>query len=238
MKKLILSILVILCLSFQANALGPMMLLSGGGVCSKNDTFTGSNGDPPNATLWTESDSDTVMDIQSNKLNFADTGTAARDSRATSIWYFPANTNFDITLDFDYTTLDAPESDWNRVSIYLMDSTSPTIYTYLVAGVNTTTLDYYVDGTATTYTSVDDGTPTSGKLRMTQTGCPGACVITSYYWDTTQWEWNGSTDGFTHAEDFTDESIYVRIRFVKIVSVGSTAMDINVDNFTIVSGCP
>ena len=31
MKKLIISILFILCLSFQASALGPMMLLSGGG---------------------------------------------------------------------------------------------------------------------------------------------------------------------------------------------------------------
>jgi len=78
MKKLILSILFILCLSFQASAWNPMVVVSGGGStppdCSE-DFAAGDTGDVASATDFdSETDGDSKLDIYSNELRFyADT---------------------------------------------------------------------------------------------------------------------------------------------------------------------
>ena len=71
MKKLILSILFILCLSFQASALGPMMVLSGsgtGGITScagikgSEDTTTTGTSSQMYATKYVHTDADCLID--------------------------------------------------------------------------------------------------------------------------------------------------------------------------------
>ena len=94
MKKLILSILFILCLSFQASALGPMMLLSGGGcggtlnfVTGDTESFEFEVGDFC-TTQFTETDPDGIINSYDSaqykngghSASFAWTGTGQDDN--------------------------------------------------------------------------------------------------------------------------------------------------------------
>lgn len=230
MKKFI--ILIFLGIATFVYAIPPSFLQMIGGECGYNDRFTDSNGNPPNSTLWTETDSG-YMDIQLNKLNFADTGTTERISYITAKWNFSANASFGVTIDFDVTTLDAPDSGWNVVSLQCKNNDS-SVKSRLYFGKTTNSDDYRVQGTTTSSTAVDDGAPTSGKLRLLMS----SGTLKAYYWDSTQWEWNGNTAGFTFDEDFTDEIGVIIIYFAKQATAGSTTVDLNVDNFEVVSGCP
>jgi len=241
MKKLLLIPIIILLFVVNALAMGPatLMMFSGGCV-SGNDTFTGSNDDPPNTDLWTETDSTTYLDIQSNKLNYATLDdTTYRSSDITSTWTFPANSNFDVQIDFDVTTLDAPDSSLNYCPGIEIRNSGGSIKTQVIR-VRTTTNDGYAkSGSATGYDEYTQADAT-GKLRIVMTGCPGACVLKGYIWDAgnTQWEWEDNTDGVTFSEDYSAAATYAKIQWLKQGTVGNTQVVGNVDNFTVNTGCP
>ena len=241
MKKPILSILFIFCLSFQASAWNPMVVVSGSSCLTVDDDFTGSNDDPPNTTLWAETDATNLMDIQSNKLNY-DSGdvTAASNPNINSVtkWSFPANTNFDVQIDFDVTTLDDPDSGINNCPRFELRNAANDIKSYIIRGfVSGGDNGYQSDGTATAFGSYAQA-DASGKIRFVMSGCPGSCVLKGYIWDGSQWEWNDNTAGYTFSEDFSAGPIYVKIQWIKVESAGNTQVTGNVDNFTVNAGCP
>jgi len=191
-----------------------------------DDDFTGDNGSEPSSVLWTASDGCTIMDIQSNKLHFGEAGTRACSASVTSKWTFPANSNFDIQVDFDVTTLDAPDSGQNQIAYFRVSNAAVNPYIF-VARYRSTTVNGY-----TSYGSASGGSEyaqadASGKLRFVMSGCPGSCVLKFYNWYDSQWEWNGSTDGRTCTEDFSSDAVVVRISFAKEATVGSTTIDAN-----------
>ena len=239
MKKPILSILFVICLSFQASAWNPMVVVSGGGgECRYNDHFTGANDSQPSAVLWDETDVDDDMNIQSNSLNYSKTGTAADGAQINSTWTFTANSDWEVIVDYAITTLDAPNAgSTNSIKIMAFNS-GATIYSIIGRMKDGSDADdWVVAGTASGYVDEnDDVGVASGRLRLVMS----SGTLTGYYWDdgAVQWEWNGSTNGYTFSEDFTDEAIYIQLRFDKAVSTASTTMDVNLDNFTVVSGCP
>ena len=236
MKKIILSILFVVCLSFQASALGPMMLLSGSGCLNVNDDFTGDDASAPNATRWTQAGA-THMKIYSNKLNFNIADTITYTSSVTSKWTFPASTNFDVQVDFDVTILDAPESG-NNYAAYL-GITGGGLHSEIARYRSATINGYYSSGSGGPYNE-EAQADASGQLRITQTGCPGACVVTTYMWDSVSERWEWFTDdplGDVRDEDYTDEAITVKLLFSKMATSGSTTVDSNMDNFVVNSGC-
>ena len=122
MKKLILSILFIFCLSFQANALGPMMLLSGGGavnsfsclpaydICQNLENAAGYD----NSETWNETVGDGTIDEDyaaspitgTYSLRMIDGGAdssvitdpfSAHADYSTTYWYF----RFKVLVDID-----------------------------------------------------------------------------------------------------------------------------------------
>ena len=76
-----------------------------------DDDFTGTNGDPPNVHRWRQSGADIdKQTIQSNKLNF---NSSSDGELATTYSRFLLSGDFDIQIDYDYTTLNQPSSGTN-----------------------------------------------------------------------------------------------------------------------------
>ena len=235
-KKLLLIPIIVLLLCSQSVALAPTMALVGGCLIVDDD-FTGANGSQPSSVLWTQGDGGDDMTIESNKLHFDLTGTGGTLTYITGKWTFPANSNFDVQIDFDVTTLDAPDSGWNYAAYFRVGNSGLTTFIYIARGNYQGSTDGYASyGTATesnNYAQAD----ASGKLRFVMSGCPGACVLKAYNWYNSQWEWNGSTAGLTCSEDFSSDVVYINISFNKEATSGSTTVDANVDNFLVNSGC-
>ena len=105
MKKLILALLFIACMSFQASALGPMMMLSGGGFFCDSSTAdccedfdTADTGDvDANTNFDSETDANNHLDISSNKMRFhaSVTGETA-DARETTCF----SSDTEVTIKF------------------------------------------------------------------------------------------------------------------------------------------
>ena len=242
-RRLILAILFIFCLSFQASAWNPMVVVSGTSSsigCAYSDNFTGTSG-APNAALWGETDTGggNQMKILSNKLNFDSLSTTADCLGAIeSQWYWSVGDNFDITVEFDSVVIAQPDDASSNVavqiSVYPGSGTGWTEYCGIGRARNATYDGYAIKGTSDSETYDETYQDTSGKLRIQKVGS----TIKAWYWDSVdgRWEWNTSTDGFTFTDAAT-ENIHVYINWRHRATSAATTVSGNADNFEVVSGC-
>jgi len=160
-----------------------------------DDNFTGEDGDSPSTDLWqvVAAPAATSGEIDDNKLKITIPDSANDETwRMSSKFYVSGD--FDIQVDYEETS-DTPSSSQSypaEMRLEFMNSD----HTYLRTRRNSDTSNaMHVSGTNTTSTSVSDYVA-SGKFRVTRVGT----VIKWYYWDSSQWEWSGSTVGFTTGE--------------------------------------
>ncbi|MCK5600972.1 hypothetical protein KAR91_03825, partial [Candidatus Pacearchaeota archaeon] len=201
----------------------------------KSDDFTGSDDDPPDTDKWTEIDADNALDIQSNKLNFAYTGTSDIYAEIKSKWVFLGGEDFDVRIDFDSVVLDAPdgEVDENTLPSLLIfdDPDTPTEWV-AIGRLRVSTFNGYSCGGDDDSNQLD-GTrqDSSGKLRIQKSGS----TVKAWYWTGTAWEWDGSTDGYTFISTLSLD-LYVQIAFIHRPTGSSTTVSGNVDNFKVLDG--
>jgi hypothetical protein len=195
------------------------------------DTFTGENGDLPDADIWIE-EANTYGNatIQSNALNFNSESEVGDDTM--EYWSkFVLSGDFDIQIDCNPVTVDQPASGniyagllefsnvqqaesgvWGQLLYYRRSSDGG----YLFA----------VQGSSTGWdTAVESKLDT--KLRFTRVGS----TIKAYYHNGAAWEFDGAASK-TMSESTTDD-IYVSI-WAKCYA--SYDLEVNFDNFTITSG--
>jgi len=196
------------------------------------DDFTGTNGDPPNTDKWTETDSDNVMDIQSNKLHFDGVGAGLRTSSVLSRFLFDGTSAFDIQIDFDLLTWTTPSSNDNYVRLQI-GRISGGEYTWMARqqGTGGATNRMRLYGNGGTNDSAWNWTGTTGKFRFTW---DGTSVLKAYVWTGSQWEWNGNTSGYTCSENYAGDDVYVFLYFEQETTGGD--VEATFDNFTINSG--
>ncbi|MCK5504081.1 MAG: hypothetical protein KAJ10_02905, partial [Thermodesulfovibrionia bacterium] len=89
---------------------------------SVDDDFTGDDGDAPNTDLWVGDDPYNIASIQSNRLNIASDGVSDQYLYLTSKWKLTGD--FDVQVDFDITTLDAPSSSVQYANTLRIDGAS------------------------------------------------------------------------------------------------------------------
>lgn len=240
MKKLLLSFILICFLAIPASAINPafLQMVAGGGGVSCDDDFTGANGSAPDAVKWTEDDAATILDIQANALQFSVDAIPLRASNITSNWHFPANTNWEFRVAFSHTTLEQPDAGIMFAPQVMVRSGDGLIESYVVRHYsNAGPTRYFSDGSPTS--GWDDSTPNgdaSGVIKIAMTGCPGACVLKGYVWDTDDFKWDGNVAGRTFGEDYTDEDIYVRIFWNKPATTVSAENTTAIDDFAINEG--
>ena len=193
------------------------------------DDFTGTNGDDPNSDLWRvgQNDGDN-MSIQSNKLNFTSPGGAVNEiSQAWSNFNLDGGQDYDLRIDFDYSTLTTSSGSYSWAANVSIRSADGTIIGQLAIGKSTGTVRYMAQGvnqSFTTYTTTD----TSGKFRFSKVGS----TVKGFVWSGTQWEWNGNAAGITLTSSTSDD-VEFRIWFEQ--ETNATVVS-NVDNFTINTG--
>lgn len=203
-------------------------------ACVYDDAFAGADGSAPNSNFWNETDTSNLCDIQSNKLNFADSGATDHFSEIKS--KFTLHGDFDIQIDFDVTTLNSVGLYANyapRFGLNGMDFG----WCYIGRIRSRITNGYFVDSYEGDVLGWDDEVAkadASGKLRVTRSGS----TIKAYYWNSSlsRWEWDGNTAGHTMAwVTSPDQPVKINIYFKK---VSGSSVNANVDNLVINSGCP
>ena len=196
------------------------------------DDFTGTNGDPPNTDKWTETDTDNVMDIQSNKLHFDGEGSGLKTSSVLSHFLFDGNSAFDIQIDFDLITWTTPSSDDNYVRLQIgRISGGEYVWMARQQGTGGATNRMRLVGSGGTNDSAWNWTGTTGKFRFTW---DGTSVLKAYVWTGSQWEWNGNTSGYTCSENFAGDEVYIFLYFEQETNGGD--VEATFDNFQINSG--
>jgi len=191
------------------------------------DDFTGVNGDPPNTRVWTETDANNYLDIQSNKLNY-DTGGAAGSQDITTV-----DSKFVFTGDFDIT-IDLLISTWTGLSgsytypllFYIVDGV--TEVGYVGKGIRSTTQKVHAGGGTNQAFTVLTDTTLQNNYRIKRT----SGVVVVYVFENSRWEWNGSTSSLQVINSNTND-LSVRMKFV--TRSGDT-LAVNVDDFVISSG--
>lgn len=165
--------------------------------------------------------------LKDNKLQIRIPNTANDETLlVTSI--FKVSGDFDIQVDYNEVLNDAPSSSLSYPALLRL-ITDDEISFYIGTRIDSSGVQrMYVNSTNTTSSITTSAHFSSGKLRLVRTGS----TTKAYYWTGTQWEWNGSTSGFTFSETTTDDTkcrIYSQANF----DSGCTT---DFDDFEIVKG--
>ena len=189
-----------------------------------NDIFTGADEDQLNGSLWSNTSS--VVRIRNNKLNH--TSSSSQDVSSSVRSLFLLDGDFDIQIDYDITTMTQPSSSVQYVGFRLFDSANTS---WRIGRIYSSSGDqqYYVEGggTPTSWSGVAT-TDTFGKQRFVRIGS----TLKTYFWTNSQWEWNGSTSGYTWS-DCPSGAVRV-ILYTKQES--NASLNVNIDNFTVNTG--
>ena len=253
MKKLILSILFILCLSFQASAWNPMVVLSGGGVATC---------DTSNIILWWRAEDPTLNgDCTDDGVPYAccsgaDAGTCDYNAGADTVWDLSGGAvigtdavkygvnGLDIHNDYDTCMLDTPSAtldDEGRIGfwIYINDFTddAPIFVVYYNAA------NYFrlrMDGTDELNVYWED----SDTVRTELTTNNANLALSTWYF--IEFAWKTSTDirkiylngtGLTYAagDGATIASFAAAVTSVYLGDVAGIVSDYYLDNVIISS---
>ncbi len=157
-----------------------------------DDTFTDNNGSAPNLDKWTEIDADNKLSIQNNKLDFNSEESAGAEARVNSNYTISGDFSIQVDIEELYGVNPATSNHNARLQINSAD------FAYLWISIirdDTNGKQFYVNGETTSSTYITRSLDIT-KLKLERSGS----VIKGYYWSGSQWEWNGSTDGFTFSE--------------------------------------
>lgn len=194
-----------------------------------NDNFTGDDGDAPNPDLWevTNNSASGTAQINSNKLRFVIPNTAS-DESLYILSKFKLSGPFDIQIDYDEISNDAPSADVSYPSRLRLDVTDGDVYTigsYFPSVGNH--LNFVLEtGGSNVFSSA---LTSQGKYRFTRTSDG---TITAYLWSGTQWEWDGDTSGHEFSTKNTEDCA-IRIPVLADFDSGATT---DFDNFQVNSG--
>ena len=187
------------------------------------DYFIGNNGELPNSDLWSYPLE--IGSIQNNKFETDSQSSTDVIAECTSI--FKIQGDFDVQVDFDILNYDFPNNSVHYVGLKVV---FPTKYAQIAAvALDVGTTEWQRSGTDTPWATVNR-TTSSGKFRFIRLGS----VLKGYYWSGTQWEWGGSSSGFTFSETETGE-VDVRL-YYKQEGEGSTRWNVAFDNFKLNTG--
>jgi hypothetical protein len=195
-------------------------------TCKYDDDFTGSDNDPPSVTKWTETDVDSIMSIQSNKLNFDYVGTVARQAYIDAKWFITADNDFDVRIDFSINSLESPDAGSNQIT-FLVGTLDSSEYVQISRAKSGTEDSYATlsDQDTPQWTGSTEG---SGTLRIWSV----SGVIKAAYYSGGDW-----IVARTFSSDFTGDNLYVKVRFNRNFSTASTDIDLDVDDFVLFTGC-
>ena len=193
------------------------------GLCSYSDDFTKPDGNTADSNLWTKTNTgfgDAI--IWSNELSFTGGGVGGITT-LNSRWMVDLSNVFEITIDFNrFGSTEA-------MSFYLgllgVDSGI-----HARVGIETLSSARWYSAWETGEVNNDfTASVTAGKFRLRSDGTN----ITAWAWSGSQWEWDGSTAGFTFANEVDGRyQVTIERRFGD-----AFATCVSVDNFTVVTGC-
>jgi len=156
--------------------------------------FSGEDYSDINSPLWTLSNPYDKSYIKDSKWRFDSLAESYdTESRVTSAYFLLGD--FDIQLDFDVTTIDAPTTSAQYAAVLTLMLPSGDFY--VGRGRTSGTNGYALSGPSDTWDLHTSATLDSGKLRLVRKGA----VLTGYYWTGAQWEWEGSTAGHVFSDD-------------------------------------
>ncbi len=191
------------------------------------DDFTGEDGDAPNKLLWniTNSSVSGTVALLDNKLRVSIPFTSANES-ISSISVFRIDGDFDVQVDYDQISNDPPSSSTSHLAGFFIHDGTRSFP--LSSAVNSTPTRSFYSGSPADGSSFITTALTEGKLRWTRAGT----TVTCYYWNGSQWEWDGNTSGRVFSDTSTG-SIAVNILTGADFDSGTTT---EYDNFIINSG--
>ena len=190
-------------------------------ACS--EYYTGTDGASPSTAIYTGRggayNTGTAPTIQSNTLQFYDASGQRNEYNA----YFSFNSEFDINLDFEITSLADSQPGWIYIGVdygYFM------VFNFTVAPGDTR--NYEAQGDV--YTE-QVSTDTSGKLRIRR---DASWDVYGYYWNSSlsRWEWNGDTNGILLGNTGSPSSLMPQ--FGAYTGDGTT---IRIGDVIVTSGC-
>lgn len=206
-----------------------------GGACEQDDGFTGTNGDPPDTSLWdveiTGSPPPT-FELYNGTLKFSDYDNVTPGTGiATSKFVLDGSEDFDIQIDVDYQFIDYTINFTYKYCLLVVKNANRSIwagvgmaaesYTHVAKGLCTI-------GSSTSYAL--GGALQDTKFRLVKSGG----VLKAYHWVSGQWSWAGNPAGRTMSENFDGLDVYVEIYNYHTTEETQLAYD----NFQINSGCP
>ena len=172
-----------------------------------DDSFIGNDDDLPNTNLWTvhKSDDDGITtNIFNNKLRLS-IPVDSRDQLAAATSFFSIAGDFDIQVNYSEVSNDPPSSSYSYpVRFHLLFGSEAVSIGTMATGSHNMVIGSS-PGLGSLWITDTPHFPT-GKLRFTRNGT----VIKAYCWDGTQWQWNGSTSGYTFAAATSTEDIKLR----------------------------
>jgi len=187
-----------------------------------DDTFTGTNNDPPNEVrwfLWSLTDDDYPY-ISSNKLRMNTVGSTTDQLYAKS--NFKLVGDFDIQVDWQMNNHTAPTSSHHYMYFQVQYDGGGSAYIARTMKPDTSPR-YIANPPSNEKTGTADYGP--GKFRITRVGT----VTKVFYWSSGMWQWEGSSSGYT-TETTTTGDARVYLRYIRR---DAATWDVSWDNFTI-----
>ena len=180
-------------------------------------------------TYWTASGS-TTFSATGDKWVFSETGTAAKDAKEFSKFYFNYDQDFEIRISYSNYAATNPSSGqhWPLFSILNSGDTRSSYIgrTTTSAGIN----EYYWEGSATSRGSTAT-TDTGGRFRIKKVS--GVVTCSYWDWDTASWSDHVMSEDY----DTPNENVYVIIYGQKAATGSSQTLTIHYDNFRVIDGC-
>lgn len=133
------------------------------------DDFTGTNGDPPDPSLWLETDAYNKMDIQTNKLDFDSQDSSDRDAQIDSV--FTIQGDFDVQIDIEEVDGTNPSSSVQYASLKVISDTE---FVQISLARGTSGKIWVREGTSTAWSYISRSIDNS-KLRLMRSGSVIKC---------------------------------------------------------------
>jgi hypothetical protein len=196
---------------------------------SPNDTFSGTNGDPPDATRWTAPNvsAGASAEINNNKFRMSVGSGATRSAQTYTTYYLQGD--FDVQVDFDIISGPNTNNWWASLTAHTTepdwaDKHRAIFYREYTGSTHRFLFQSY-DGSYHTEASQAESS-TSGKMRVTRVGASWTC-----YYDTGGgWQTMGPATFINKTGP-----VHMRLR-VENGTPGDPLVTWDWDNFTVTSG--
>lgn len=206
-----------------------------------DDDFTGSDGDPPDSSLWevvANPDDEFVIDSNTYALSKNTYASPAETWRWITKGLFVSSGDFDFQIDIPSKSFSNSSGSWGYVGLGIEEE-GGSVWEMIGAAVYSTfttrgwVFGSYASGTPEYRIAYSAFSATMSKLRFTRSGT----TVKGYYWDTvdSNWQWNNDTDGYTFT-GIGAGSVRVLIRGALHGTTASVVQSWTFDNFLVNSG--